>query len=371
MFRARRFTVSNIGGGKVGRGTLFFLAAIAAVVIVMIIANFRSKIIIELDVPHRGVRKLFTSGDSLVAISPRSEIYLWDWNNLSAKPWKGRVNAQDATWMEPGRLVWAPLPEADTLVVSDLKTAKVYNRIPLDPGWQCKILQTSQNGRFTAVGLVDSSTKKGPGQENASRRIGVGLLDMNLRKVAVVAAVSRKDSNLVLGDVAVSEDGKFLAAVGNKNTGWAAVVDVNQAKLLWEKKIEKAARISNVAFSPDGKTVYMGGDGMIVYGFETATANPLHELLLKEKEGAWSSTAGQHNGITSIGFSPDGRLILTAGTYTKIHIWNAATGRELKQFSHGGWTIADFAMSPDHRQFATGDLWALSKVKLWRLPTVR
>jgi len=356
---------------KSKKGLLFFLAAIVAVVIVMIIANFRSKIIIELDVPHRGVRKLFTSGDSLVAISPRSEIYLWDWNNLSAKPRKGRVQAQDVTWMKPGRLVWSALPKADTLSVTNLKADKIYAKIPLDPGWKCKILRTSQNGRFTAVGLVDSSTKKGPGQENASRRIGVELLDMNLQKVAVVAIAGGQEGNLVLSNVAVSEDGKFLAAVGSENAGWAAVVDVKQAKLLWEKKIEQTARISNVAFSPDGKTVYMGGDGMIVYGFETVTANPLHELLLKEKEGAWSSTAGQHNGITSIEFSSDGRLILTAGTYTKIHIWNAATGRELKQFSHGGWTIVDFAMSPDHRQFATGDLWALSKVKLWRLPTVR
>jgi len=58
--------------------------------------------------------------------------------------------------------------------------------------------------------------------------------------------------------------------------------------------------------------------------------------------------------VTSVAFSPNGRQVLTGSWDGTARVWDAATGKELRQFEgHTGWVLS-VAFSPDGRQVLTG-----------------
>jgi len=67
---------------------IFFFAALLAILVVMFIANSTNVNLLEgqLDVPGGGLTKLYTVDDLLVGISPTSEVYVWNWENLVKEP---------------------------------------------------------------------------------------------------------------------------------------------------------------------------------------------------------------------------------------------------------------------------------------------
>src|SRR5262249_10136811 len=82
--------------------------------------------------------------------------------------------------------------------------------------------------------------------------------------------------------------------------------------------------ITNVSFSPDGKTVLTSGHDQTVRTWDAGTAKPLVEL-----KGITSSKG-------SVSFSPDGTRIVTCMTSGDEHdtrgkatVWDAGTGKAL------------------------------------------
>jgi len=73
---------------------------------------------------------------------------------------------------------------------------------------------------------------------------------------------------------------------------------------------------------------------------------------------------GFHYFVQSIGFSPDGRMIASAGIDTRVAtVWDVATGREVRTLAgHSGW-VTSVAFSPDGRTLATGS--SDKTIKLW------
>jgi WD40 repeat protein len=59
--------------------------------------------------------------------------------------------------------------------------------------------------------------------------------------------------------------------------------------------------------------------------------------------------------ITNVVFSPDGRTVFTGADDTFVRQWEAATGAEIRAFSGGGKDIYGVAISPDGRVLAAGD----------------
>jgi WD40 repeat protein len=54
--------------------------------------------------------------------------------------------------------------------------------------------------------------------------------------------------------------------------------------------------------------------------------------------------------VVSLGFSPDGRLLLTAGV--RVRLWEVGTGREIRSF-RGGPNLTGAALAPGGRTLAT------------------
>jgi WD40 repeat protein/DNA-binding SARP family transcriptional activator len=116
---------------------------------------------------------------------------------------------------------------------------------------------------------------------------------------------------------------------------------------------ENAVPVSPVAFSPDGRTLAAAdADGAVVL-FDVATharvGRPLHPpygpILVPY----------QSRDINGIAFSPDGKLLATAGNEGSIVLWDlagrASIGRPLRP---GGSLVTAVAFSPDGRTLASG-----------------
>lgn len=135
---------------------------------------------------------------------------------------------------------------------------------------------------------------------------------------------------------AVSSDGRYLATGGNSSSGRVTIWDLTSRKIF---KIHKAHtyEVSGLVFSPDGNLLASAG---------SRQDNTIRVWNLQTNLERFSAT-GHNVYVSELAFSPDGSLLASRGDGRFIKLFDATTGRNLRDLfaSINQGEIVDFAFS--------------------------
>jgi WD40 repeat protein len=166
-------------------------------------------------------------------------------------------------------------------------------------------------------------------------------------------------------DVVFSHDGCFLASAGGDDS-CAKVWDLASGKVLHDLNVVAHSggtpRVSNVAFSPDGKHLAAAGYECMRC-WDLTTGQPVTPF--------WGKAAN------AVAFSPNGEWLAAGNPDATVRVWHRVSGeqhlvlRGHPQDRHGGWIwsgISRVAFSPDGKLLATAAQTPVAmEVKVWDL----
>ncbi len=113
--------------------------------------------------------------------------------------------------------------------------------------------------------------------------------------------------------------------------------------------------VSSVSFSPDGKILASGSydNNIKLWNAETAA-----EIL---------TLKGHDGGLSSLSFSPDGKTLASGSYDSTIKLWNTETAAEILTLKGHEGTVSSVSFSPDGKILASGSY--DSTIKLWNAET--
>jgi WD40 repeat protein len=199
-------------------------------------------------------------------------------------------------------------------------------------------LAFSPNGKTLAGGIAEWGKYDGCGG-----KMWGGVQFWNVKRATLLRTIKSDDKPVQF--LQYSIDGRFLAT------------SAGMAIKLWDVSTGHMARIFPgrhcAAFSPNGRTIACqterppadkGVDKVDLYNIEDASF--VKSFLTDKGTSA--------NWVTSITFSPDGRLLAATNWNGTVTLWDVASGqRKLTLTDHHGGVLSA-AFSPDGRMLATG-----------------
>lgn len=169
-------------------------------------------------------------------------------------------------------------------------------------------------------------------------------------------------------NVALSADGRILASSGNDpvirlwkvDSGEElAPIQIGKAAAATREKLElKGLGLSSaLALSPDGRTLIAQDPDQLLHMWDVATGKELRQFG-KQDGGSQISVFGAPR---CVAFAPDGRTV-AAGEFVqqdgmqivRVRLWDAATGKEVQRWDGEGfdWAMVTLAFSPDGKVLA-------------------
>ena len=156
--------------------------------------------------------------------------------------------------------------------------------------------------------------------------------------------------------VSYAPNGETIAS--GSDDGTVRIWDADTGKLRITIPDHKPTELYSVAFSPDGKTLTIGGE------------NEVQWWDLQQGEQI-STTYVRQSDVHSILFSADGTMLVTRHGSNKARLWDVATGRFLGSFRGDETKFSSISLSPNGCMLATGTrdnkicIWEICKGELY------
>ena len=289
-------------------------------------------------------------GTHIATSSTDGTARLWETGTGSgrlASVLQGHQDAVTATAFSPdGSLV---------VTVSEDGTMRFW---PADGGGQPRIVDGPPNvGRAAGAPPRFTSVAFSPDGD----LVAAGLWDSTIR-VWRTSTGEQLSGNHVGGrvtSVAFSPDGGSIAGsawnsdVGPARTGDSTVPIWQVATKITTNQLTHRATVFSVGFSPDGTRLATAGadGGARIWDLQARAA----ELLAVRNYGAV---------VRCVRFSPDGTRLLTAADDATARVWDASDGRERFVFAGHSGAVQCAVFSPDGGQVATAS--ADCTIRIWR-----
>jgi WD40 repeat protein len=165
--------------------------------------------------------------------------------------------------------------------------------------------------------------------------------------------------------LAFSPDGKALAAGGydgklrvwdlasGKKTLEVEALPPLPAKTPKDAPSRSANVVSALAYSPDGKTIALGGSEAAIHLFQAADGKPIRSL------------PGHTSSVSALAYHPSGTLLVSASKDRTVRLWNPANGQMIKSLEgHTAWVEGVVFVTQGTRLASVG---ADQTVRLWDL----
>jgi len=171
--------------------------------------------------------------------------------------------------------------------------------------------------------------------------------------------------------MAFSPDGKVLATGSSDGTVW--LWDIASHQRIGSAVGIPQSPVTSVAFSPDGKTLATASSKTPAQQSIYNATGPVWLWNVATHQRIGGALPGDTGPVTSVAFSPDGKLLAAGTTAGEVWSWDTATGHlsGLGAIGVGGGygAVTSVAFRPHSRTLAVGSL--DHTVRLWQIGPVR
>lgn len=337
-----------------------FIAAFAAIAIIILIQNVFRQSTIVLPVPdNKGTSVLETAGQSLICIFQDGKTCVWDWSNLNTSKKEFHTGSDRAVLFSSEKMAAVATLGGKKLTIYSLPAGQEQNQLAV--GWEDQDIWPRLSFDKKAAAII----RKNP--TDSSGHVRYEFLSLNPDKDILGQPVPLliDDQTETLADFSVNSN-RVLYVIGNKSkTGRIAAMDLEKGDLLWDRVYENTAEFCSLMLSPDDQFLFAGNRDGILYKIKAVDGQTDKKIILLEP-GEKRPITNDYS-VLNLAFSADGRYYVASIT-PQAYILRADDDKVFHRWSPADKLVSKIAFSPDSQWIATSDIRAGYPIKIWKMP---